>query len=70
MDEKSKKFTNSNSIINLSHTLAIFKPKQLISIPTILNKLQQRLSNMQRFCSLRKLEKLRNNLAVTPVTPE
>ena len=66
MDEKSKKFTSRNSRINLSHTLAIFKPKKPISIPTILNKLQQRLSNMQRFCSLWKLEKLRDNLAVTP----
>ena len=52
MDEKSKKITSRNSRINLSHTLLIFKPKQPISIPTILNKLQQKLSNMQRFCSL------------------
>ena len=66
MDEKSKKFTSRNSRINLSHTLAKLNPKQPISIPTILNKLQQNLSNMQRFCSLRKLEKLRNNLSVTP----
>ena len=66
MDEKSLNFTSPNSRINLGHTLAITKPKQPISIPTILNKLQQKLSNMQRFCSLLKLEKLRNNLAVTP----
>ena len=52
MDEKSKKFTSRNSRINLSHTLAKFKPKQPISIPTTLNKLQRKLSNMQRFCSL------------------
>ena len=32
MDEKSKKFTSRNSRINLSHTLAVFKPKQPISI--------------------------------------
>ena len=52
MEEKSKKFTKRNSRINLSHILAIFKPKQPISIPTILNKLQQKLSNTQCFCSL------------------
>ena len=52
MDEKSKKFTSRNSRINLSHTLAMFKPEQPISIPTILNKPQQKLNNMQRFCSL------------------
>ena len=49
---KVKKQSSRNSRINLSHTLAIFKPKQPVSIPTILNKLQQKLSNMQRFCSL------------------
>ena len=52
MDEKSIKFTSPNSRINLSHTLAILKPKQPISIPTILNKLHQKLNNMQSFCSL------------------
>ena len=52
MDEKSKKITSRNSRTNLSHTLAKIKPKQPISIPTILNKLQQILINMQRFCSL------------------
>ena len=57
MDEKSKKFTSRNCRINFSHTLALIKPKQQISIPTILNKLQQSLINMQRFCSLLNLEK-------------
>ena len=52
MDEKSKKFTSRNSRINSSHPLEILKPKQPIRIPTIVNKLQQKLSNMQRFCSL------------------
>ena len=52
MNEKSKEVTSRNSRINLSHTLALIKPKQPISIPTILNKLQQKLINMQRFCSL------------------
>ena len=66
MDEKSKKITSRISRINLSHTLALIKPKQPISIPTILNKLQQKLSDMQCFCSLWMLEKRRNNLAVTP----
>ena len=51
MDEKSKKVTSRKSRTNLSHTLAIIKPKQPISIPTILNKVQQMLSNMQCFCS-------------------
>ena len=52
MDEKSKKFSSHNSRINLSHNLALCKPKQPINIPTKLNKLQQKLNNMQRFCSL------------------
>ena len=66
MDEKSNEFTSRNSRINLGRTLALIEPKQPISIPMILNKLQQKLINMQRFCSLSKLEKWRNNLAVTP----
>ena len=52
MEEKSKKFTSRNSRINLSHTIAIFKTKQPINIPAILNELQQKLSNTQCFCSL------------------
>ena len=52
MDEKSKKFTSRNSRINLSQTIAIFKPKQPISTQTVSIKLQQKLNNMQRFCSL------------------
>ena len=51
MDERSKKFTSRNTRINLSDTLAMFKPKQPIIIPTILIKLLQKAKNMH-FCSL------------------